>query len=491
MLRIIKFLFILSVLFNLSTSKAQRIISLSKAIAIAQKESYAAKMADFSFMSSYWSYRSYKAGWLPSLNLSGTLMNYNRSIVETRDFETGKVAYVDNNSLYNNINLSINQVLPLADGTLSLQSNISRLDQFDYNMKTYNTTPLALRYNQPLRQYSAKKWLKKTAPLEYENAKRSFLESMQGITINVTALYFAALSAQSEYKQCEAKYKDLQDLYTKAEKKHKLGTITKSELLQLELSLLNARMNISKYHLALENSLFNLFSYLRINEYSDIKLLIPSDIPDVMMQLDDVIDKAYQNSSHSTSQRLTLLNAEQNLASTKANTGIQMSLQAQVGLTKSAYGLKDAYQNMLDNEVIGITFSMPIFDWGIGKGKVRMAKAQLELARTQIEQNNLDFKQDIRDKVMQFNNQAEQCRISTRALEIAEERYLITFKRFENGTATVTDLNTATNEFESAQVQFLNQLQIFWYDYYTIQKLTLYDYINRVELMSDFDEIIK
>ena len=146
---------------------------------------------------------------------------------------------------------------------------------------------------------------------------------------------------------------------------------------------------------------------------------------------------------------------------------------------------------MLDNEVLGVTFSLPVFDWGIGKGKVRKAKAQLELTHAQIEQNNIDFTQNIRNKVIQFNNQAEQCRISTRALEIAEESYLITYKRFENGTATVTDFNTVTNELENAQVQFINQLRTYWYDYYTIQKLTLYDYINGVELMTDFDEIIK
>lgn len=472
-------------------AKAQRMITLSNAIDIAKKESYAAKMANFSYMSSYWSYRSYKAGWLPSLNLNGNLMNYNRSIVETRDYETGKVAYVDNNSLYNYMNLSIDQALPWADGTLSLQSNLSYLDQLDYDIQTFNSTLFALRYNQPLRLYSSRKWLKKTAPVEYENAKRRYLESMQDITINVTSLYFAALSAQSDYKQSEAKYKDLQDLYIKTEKKHKLGTATKSELLQLELSLLNAKMNTSRYQLTLDNSLFNLFSYLHINDYSEIELVTPSNILDILMAVDDVVEKAYKNSSHSTSQRLTLLGAEQNLASTKANTGIQVNLQAQVGLTKSANGIKDAYRNMLDNEVVGVTFSLPVFDWGIGKGKVRMAKAQLELTRTQLEQNNVDFTQNIRNKVMQFNNQAEQCRISTRALEIAEESYLITYKRFENGTASVTDLNTATNELESAQVQFINQLRTYWYDYYTIQKMTLYDYIRGSELDCDYDEIIK
>ena len=51
---------------------------------------------------------------------------------------------------------------------------------------------------------------------------------------------------------------------------------------------------------------------------------------------------------------------------------------------------------------------------------------------------------------MQFNNQARQCNISAKALQVAEERYDITKKRFQNGGITVTDLNTAQKELDSA-----------------------------------------
>lgn len=470
---------------------AQKLLSLDDAIAIAKQESYAAKSAKLSFMSNYWSYRQYKATWLPSLNLSGTLMNYDRSIVEARDYETGRVSYVDNNSLYNYARVSINQNLPWADGTLSLRSDLSRFDQFDYDQVTYNSTPLLLYYNQPLRRYSSMRWNKRTQPLQFERAKRNYLETMQSITLNVTAYYFNALAAQSNLKQSLAKHKDLSTLYAKTSKKLELGLVTKGELLQLELSMLNAEMSISYNRLALENNLFNLFSYLHISDYKEIELVAPTALPQITMGVNDVINRAYNNSTHSISQRLNLLNAEQNLAYTKATNGLQVSLQAQIGLTQSADGLQAAYRGLKDNEVIGITFSLPIYDWGLGRGKSRMAKAQLELARTQAEQENLDFEQEIRTTVMYFNNQAEQCKISRRALEIAEETYLMAYKRYENGAMTVTDFNVANNELESAQAQYISQLNTFWSYYYTIQRLTLYDYIRNENIDCDFDKLVK
>ena len=123
---------------------AQQTMTLTDAIEIAKRGSYASKSAGLSFLSNYWSFRQYKASWLPSLNLSGNLMNYNHSIVEARDAQTGRVTYVDNNSLYNYATLSLNQNLPWADGTVSLRSDLSRFDQFDYNETVYNTTPLLL-----------------------------------------------------------------------------------------------------------------------------------------------------------------------------------------------------------------------------------------------------------------------------------------------------------------------------------------------------------
>lgn len=83
--------------------------SLHDAILIAQENSLDAKVAKFSFLASYWTYRSFKAELLPSVNLSGGLMNFNRSLVETRNYEDGRLAYVSNNTLSNSLTLSVDQ----------------------------------------------------------------------------------------------------------------------------------------------------------------------------------------------------------------------------------------------------------------------------------------------------------------------------------------------------------------------------------------------
>lgn len=186
-----------------------------------------------------------------------------------------------------------------------------------------------------------------------------------------------------------------------------------------------------------------------------------------------------------------MMEAERSLAQAKANRGLQMTLNGQVGFTQTASTFKSAYTNMRDNEIVGLTLSLPIFDWGVSRGRVKMAKAQLEVTKTQLEQAHQDYLEELRRKVTQFNSQPALCRDAMRAQEIAEERYGIMRRRFEAGSISVTDLNTAQQEMEHAKAQYISQLMTFWSDYYSLQKSTLYDWMTNSDISVDFDSLVK
>lgn len=472
------------------TASAQQ-LTLGNAIAIAQENSYDIQLAKLSFMSKYWIYRSFLADQLPSINLNGELGSFDHSLVAVRNYDNGQIAYVNNNSLSNMLMLSVDQKIAATGGTVSLQSYLYSLNQFTYDETTFNTQPLRISYTQPLRSFNALKWNKKTIPLDYQIAQKNYLSAMQQVTIQVTTLFFSVLAAQSEYKQSVETVKDRELLFDMAKKRLDLGTTTKSEVLQLELSLLNARVSANNNKLTLDDRKYQFFSYLRVTDYEKAELIPPYTVPDIFLSMYEVLRKAIENSSHTLEQKQMMLEAEKGLAQAKAGRGIQLTLHGEIGFTQSANTFANAYRRLNDNEVVGLTLSLPIFDWGVSKGKVRMAQAELELAKTKNEQTHLDYVQELKKKVMQFNVQPQQCRNALRAQEIAEERYDITKKRFETGSVSVTELNTAQQELESAKMQYISLLQTFWTDYYTLQKSTLYDWINHSDIRVDFDKLTK
>lgn len=472
------------------SAMGQTTLSLSSAIAMAHERSYDAMVAKLNYMSQYWSYRSFKAELLPSVNLNGDLLQFDRSMVEARNFDDGRISYVENNSMSNSLSLSIDQNIVALGGKLSVQSYLYKLDQYSYDKTTYNSRPIRLSYTQPLRAFNTLKWQKKTEPLKYEQAKRAYLEAMEDVGIQVVSLFFNVLSAQSVYKQSVANKKDREYLYEIAKKRHELGTVTKSEILQLELSLLNADVEVTDNLLALENSKFSLFSYLRVIDYKDIELLPPYTISDKTIVVNDVVDKALGNSSHNLQQQISVLEARKSLAQAKANKGLQMQLSSEIGFNRTSDTFKGAYSGLKDNEVIGVSLSLPIFDWGVSKGRVRMAEADLEAAKTRVEQSHETYLQSLKMCVMQYNAQAAQCKNALRALDIADERYEITKRRFETGAISVTDLNTAQQEADAARSQYIGLLKSYWSNYYTIQRETLYDWERnmKIELNNDIEQ---
>lgn len=472
---------------NLVTGK----LTLEEAIKIAHTCSPQAQMVQLSFMSQYWSFRSYKAQLLPSLNLSGNLGNYNRSLVDVRDPETGRISYVANNTLSNDLSVYINQKIALTGGNVSLNTALARLDQFSYDTKTYNSNPVTINYTQPLRSFNTLKWQKKTEPLQFEKAKKQYLESLEGITLQTTSYFFSVLSAQTSYKKSEENLRDTRGMYKIAQQRYDIGTVTKSELLQLELSMMNAELTVSNSKVDLEVALFNFKSYLGVAESTFFELQPPMNVPEMFMEYDFVLDRALQNSSHNVSLKIKELNSLKSVAQAKADRGIQVELRANLGFSQTGDDLQGVYSRLKDREVVGLSVSMPIYDWGMSRGRVKMAEAEARLARTELEQEETKFQQDIRIKVMQFNNQARQCNISAKALQVAEERYDITKKRFQNGGITVTDLNTAQKELDSASEQYINQLRTFWNAYFELRKLSLYDFISKRDISAEFDKIVE
>ncbi len=469
---------------------AQR-LTLSHVITMAQENSLDAQIARYTYLGSYWKYRSFRAELLPSVNLAGSLGNFNHSSVEARDAETGRVNLVDNNSMTNSATFSVDQQIAATGGKVSLQSYLYRLDQFTYHEKTYNSQPLRISYTQPLRSYNALKWEKKTEPVKYQIAEKTYIANMQDITIKVANLFFNVLAAQSDYRQSQQTVNDREKLFELAQKRLRLTTTTKSEVLQMELSLINARMTLNENKITLDDAMYKLFSYLRVTDYERAELVAPEAVPDLVVSTDEVVVKAINNSSHTLEQKLQMLEAQQNLAQAKSTQGMQMTLSSELGFSQKGETLSSAYSRLKDNEIIGLTLSLPIFDWGVAKGKVKMAQANLDVVRTKIEQTHLDYLEELRKTVSQFNAQPLQCRNALRAKEIAMERYDITHRQFEAGAISVTDLNTAQVEMESANAQYISQLKTFWNNYYTLQKSTLYDWLRHEDLRVDFESLRK
>ena len=470
---------------------AQNSMSLDEAIHTARHQSVEALEARQAFISTYWAYRSYQASRLPSFYLYGDIMNFDRSLTLLQNPDDGTLKYVSSNNLQNGVGLQINQNITFTGGTLSVSSDLSRIDQFGNSKSlTWYSRPVTVSYYQPLFTYNQFKWDKKIEPKEYEKGKRDYLGTMEAITINVVYAYHNLLLAKKNNEISQSNFENSGNMLRIAKERLQLGNVTKAEYLQLELRMLNDSISINETAVQVREAQMQLNSLLGYDESFEIVPTIESSLPDIQMEYDLVMHKSLQNSSFSLNNELSLLNAESNVAYAKASRGFSFALNARFGMSQTGPGFPDAYKDLLDQEVVGITFSIPIFDWGLGKGKVQKAKAAQEVVRAQVQQSENDYRRQMFTAVSQFNNQRQQCLVSEKAMKVASERYELTMHRFREGNATVTDLNMAQTENDSAMRQYISDVSNFWTFYYSLRQHTLYDFINGTDLEIDVNEMI-
>lgn len=466
-------------------------MTLDEVISAARGNSVQALAAKSSFISDYWAWRSYQASRLPSLHLYGELGSFDRSLRLLQNYETGEMLYTKNYNMQNSMGLRLRQNIPFTGGTLYLYSDLRRIDQFgSESNSTWYSQPVTVSYSQPLFSYNQFKWDSLISPKEYEMAKRTYLEAMEAVTLRAVDNYYRLMLAEKVYESSVTNYENTSRMLRVAADRMAIGSVTRADYLQLELRMLNDSISINENRVALDEARMSLNSLLGYDESREVSPVLEESLPDVEMDYPLVLEKASANSSFNLSNTINVLNADAAVARAKASRGVTMELSARFGLSNSAKQLPDTYRNLLDQEVVGLTFSIPIFDWGEGKGKVMKAEAAADVVKAQVEQAENDKRISLYTAVGQFNNQRRLCEVSRRAQAIAAERYELVMEKFRSGKATVTDLNTARSESDSAQSKYIQDICNFWNYYYTLRKLTLYDFIKGDDMTVDYDEMV-
>ena len=250
-------------------------------------------------------------------------------------------------------------------------------------------------------------------------AKRTYLEAMEDVTLAAVTDYFEVMVAQKILETAVTNYENTSRMLGIARERLGLGSVTRDEYLQLELRMLNDSISIDEDRVALQKARIQLNSLLGFDESQAVETVLEEDLPGVEIDYDLVLRKSSENSSFNLDNEISVLNAESAIAQAKADRGITMQLNARFGLSNSARDIQETYRNLLEQEVVGLSFAIPIFDWGEGKGRVKKAEAAADVVRAQVEQAENDKRIALFTAVGQFNNQRRLCDVSRRASAIA------------------------------------------------------------------------
>lgn len=465
--------------------------TLDEVIRLAEEQSPNALISKHRFRSSYWRYRSFEAEFRPSLSLTGTVIDYNRTFNE--QYINGQYEFVERNTNNTSLAMQLSQNIGLTGGRIFISSDLTRFDVLGQNAKTqYITSPVSINITQPVFGYNSLKWQKKIEPVRYEQAQKRYISDIVNVHSQAVNLFFSLALAQINQEIAEMNYFNSDTLFRIATGRFNLGTIAEDELLNMELQWLNAGTARNEAKLDLDDRELRLRSFLGFNENVRIELIIPEQIPEIQLDVEKVLELAMENNPTILQQQLSLFEAQSAVAQARASRGINnANLILSYGMRQSNEELRYAYSDPIPQQRVRLGITVPIVDWGLAKGRLKMAQSSEELTRVQVEQTLTDFAQSLMLDVQKFNLQANQIRIAQKSDEIAMRRFEVTKQRFLIGRIDVLELNDADRRKDQNRRDYINSLRNYWIFYYNMRSLALYDFENDRPLSADFDRLVR
>jgi outer membrane protein TolC len=480
----------------ISSQKAEgqtiRTLTFEETINLAESQSPNALIARNRFRSSYWQYRSFQAQYLPSVRLTGTTPDFNNSLQRQFRPSDSSYVYIQSNTLNNIGSLSLSQNIGPTGTVISLRSDLTLEKDIEKNKPiNYVTTPVSINVTQPIRAFNSLKWDKKIEPVRYEQAKKTYIQAIEDVHSSAVMFFFSLASAQIDRQIAVMNLANSDTLYKIASGRFQLGTISEDELLQMELQYLNTQTSMKTAEMNLRNREIRLRSFLGFNDQVRLQLVLPNEIPDLQVDPGEVLTLAIQNNPDIIAQKIQVLTAQSNLAQAKANKGLNANLTASLGLNQQNVVIEQAYQDLNRAQRVRLTFSLPILDWGQQRGRFKMAQSNLELTNVQVNQALVDFEQNLALDVDQFNLQKNQVQIAAKSDTVAMRRYEVTKQRFLIGKIDVLDLNDADARKDQNRRAYVQALQNYWNYFYNMRALTLYDFINRKPIETDYEKLLE
>lgn len=469
--------FLLVFLFLATTATAQLQLSLEDVITLAKDSSLTAFRYKNMYLTSYWTYKSFKADRLPSLSLSMQPVSYNRTLVSRYDSEKNIDIYRQQKTYSAGVGLSLTQNFDPLGGTFFINTSLDYLRGFgDNRFDQYTAVPFSIGYQHNSFGYNQFKWDRKIEPLKFEKAKLEYIYNTEQIALVAISYFFNLALSQAQYDNAVAQKNKCDSLYTIGQMRYNIASITKSDLMSLKLDILNAQNSIATAEVSVKRDMLRLTSFLGLDRNTQISLILPDNPPEVTINISEAIELMHKNSYMILDKMQSVSEAERELDRIKKSNRFSASISANIGYNQEGENIADAYSNPMRRDVVAVSISVPLVDWGVRKGWKNQAVNNLDIAKIDQAQKMDELEQNVINSIGELGTRYALLNTASESLELAKQVYSQNMENFQKGSCDITTLSASQSRLLTAQDQYINTMRDYWQCYYDLRSQTLYDF---------------
>jgi len=466
---------------------AQALLTMDRALDIAEENSPNMKQTELALVRSQERLNAQRARLKSQFSITLDPFQYEK----TNRFDQQTNEWYLNESASSGGTFAINQRILPTDGQLMLVNRFS----YDYSLsesayapdplsKTY-TNNLYLQFTQPIFTYNRTRMETESLELEYESSLLRYLLMRLALERDVAQQFFAVYSNQMSLEITREELTSNQESYNIIKNKVEGGLLALEELYQAEVNLATSNSGVFNAELTLENSLdqFKVLIGLPLDTTLMIAAEIMADTVPVNQEL--AITHALNNRMELREREIDIENANFGLTQAKATNEFAGSITASFGVQAYDEVFADMFKTPTNTPAIGISFDIPIFDWGERKSEIRAAEASLQSSQLGYEIERTDIEVNIRAVVRNLKNLENQIQIQKKTVENATLAYDINLERYRNGDLTSLDLGIYQNQLSEAKMSVTNAIINYKIELLNLKIQTLYDFEKQLPIIPD------
>jgi outer membrane protein TolC len=464
------------------STEAQQGMTLEQALKVAESNSPTMKKTKLSLIRSQENLNAQNAALKSQFSLSVNPIGYTQS----REFNDLISKWNTRRTAESFGVFTIMQPIVFSDARLSLNNRFGYKDS--YSEYTNTTTRgfsnnLSLTLDQPLFTYNRTRLQLKELQLALENATLNYAIQLLALEKQVTQAYYYVYQQQQSLDIASQAYENMQKSHAVIKNKVEAGLSAREEMFQAELNLATTKSDFENGLVSLQNAKDDFKVMIGMSLYEDLIVLPNIAVDTVSVDIAFAIDNGLKNRMELRQRQISIETSEFDLIQTKALNEFKGSLGLSVGLFGDNEKFGDVYANPTDNETVSLTFSIPLWDWGERKSRIKATEASMETSKISLEEEQNNIILDIRKVCRNLTNLQNQIAIARQNVTNAQLTYDLNLERYKNGDLTGMDLNIYQNQLSQKQLTYTNSLISYKLELLNLKIQTLYDF-ERKEAVS-------
>jgi len=466
-------------IFNIISLHGQTGMTLEEALQIAETNSPTMKKTRLSLVRSQENLNAQNAALKSQFSLSVNPIGYSQN----RAFNDLISQWNSTKTTESYGQFTVSQPIVLTDARVSLNNRFGYKDSYsEYSDKTTTgfSNSLSLDLDQPLFTYNRTKLQLKELELALENSKLSYAMQLLSLEKEVTQAFYYVYQQQQSLDISKQAYENMQKSYEVSKNKVEAGISAREEMFQAELNLATTKSDFENKQVSLENAKDEFKLLIGMSLYDDLLVLPNIAVDTIQVDVSFAIDQGLASRMELRQREISIETSQFDLIQTKALNEFKGSLGLSVGIFGDNEKFGNVYESPTDNEGVSLSLTIPLWDWGERKSRIKATEATIETANISLEEEQNNIIIGIRKVYRNLLNLQNQIGIARQSVTNAQLTYDLNLEKYKNGDLTGMDLNIYQNQLSEKQLSYTNSLISYKMELLNLKIQALYDFEKKV-----------